>query len=81
MRVLLAVASLLPESVRPSVLSSGKPLRSTVALAVNMLFSTIARRSKIWRFSANARYAKVDTLPACSQDEETAAKQANSDFF
>jgi hypothetical protein len=77
MRVLLAVASLLPEGVRPF----GKTPPYADALPVNVLFSTIARRSKIWRFSAHARYAKVDTLPACSQDEETAAKQADSDFF
>ncbi|WP_175105858.1 hypothetical protein [Pararobbsia alpina] len=48
---------------------------------MNVLISTIARRSKFWLFPANARYAKVDMLPLRSQDEETAAKQADSDFF
>ena len=52
-----------------------------ITLLMNVLFSTIAQRSKISRELRDTRYTKVDMLTHRSQDEETAAKQANSDFL
>jgi hypothetical protein len=49
--------------------------------AENGLFSTLVRRSSRFRSSANARCAKIDTPHLSLQDEETAVKQDNSDFF